>query len=195
MRNRRLATLEDRDLVNKVVDGDVHAFEEIYDRYNGQVFALALRVTGQPRAAEEATQDAFLSLWRTSRSYDVNRGTLRAWLLSVVRNRSIDWLRSEARTVPTLEIDGALVEQLEAQERTDELVVTREESRLARQLLVSLPSEQRQVIELAFFKELTQLEIATTVGVPLGTVKGRQRLALRRLRRKLAGGSELALGT
>ena len=187
--------LEDRDLVTKVGEGDVPAFEEIYDRYSSQVFAIALRVTGHRRAAEEATQDAFLSLWRTSGSYDVNRGTLRAWLLSVVRKRSIDWLRSEARSVPTLEIDDALVEQLEAAERTDELVACRDESRLARQLLVSLPSEQRQVIELAFFKELTQLEIATKVGIPLGTVKGRQRLALRRMRRKLAGGPELALGT
>lgn len=192
---RQLSTLEDRDLVTKVVEGDVQAFEEIYDRYRDQAFALALRVTGHRRAAEEATQDAFLRLWRTSGSYDVNRGTLRAWLLSVVRNRSIDWLRSEARTVPTLEMDETLVEQLEAAERTDELVATREESRLARELLVSLPSEQRQVLELAFFKELTQIEIATKVGVPLGTVKGRQRLALRRLRRKLAGGPGLALST
>ena len=123
-----------------------------------------MRVTGRRRAAEEATQDAFLGLWRAARSYDMNRGTLKTWLLSMVRNRSIDCLRREARHDRDLQIDDALVTRLEAAERTEQRVADLEESRHARQLLVSLPDDQRRVIELAYFKGLTQTEIAEKVG-------------------------------
>jgi RNA polymerase sigma-70 factor (ECF subfamily) len=181
----RAPRLEDRDLVVRVANGDVRAFEAIYDRYGTQVFGLAMRVTGRTRAAEEATQDAFLILWRTADRYDIDRGTLKTWLLSIVRNQSIDWLRREARHDRELEIDDALVGRLEAAERTEDEVATREESRHTRELLVTLPTEQRQVIELAYFKGLTQTEVAAKIGIPLGTVKGRQRLALTRLRHEL----------
>jgi Sigma-70 region 2 len=127
-----VSTLEDRDLVVRVVDGDVRAFEALYDRYSAHVFGLAMRVTGRQRAAEEATQDTFLSLWRTADRYDTHRGTLKTWLLSMVRNRSIDWLRREARHDRDLEIDDALVGRLEAAERTEEQAASREESRHAR---------------------------------------------------------------
>ncbi len=188
-----VSTLEDRDLVVRVVDGDVRAFEALYDRYSPHVSGLAMRVTGRQRAAEEATQETFLSLWRTADRYDTHRGTLKTWLLSVVRNRSIDWLRREARHDRDLEIDDALVGRLEAAERTEEQAASREESRHARQLLISLPTEQRQVIELAYFKGLTHTEIAAKVGIPLGTVKSRQRLALTKMHEKLTSLPEMAL--
>jgi len=188
-----LSTLEDRDLVARVVDGDVRAFEAIYDRHSAQVFGLAMRVTGRQIAAEEATQDAFLSLWRTADSYDTNRGTLQTWLLSIVRNRSIDWLRREGRHDRDFEIDDAPLGRLEAAELTEEQAATREESRHARRLLSSLPTEQRHVIELAYFKGLTQTEIAVKIGIPLGTVKGRQRLALTKMHQKLTSLSGVAL--
>jgi len=181
----RLSTLEDRDLVVRVADGDVRAFEAIYDRHSAQVFGLAMRVTSRHRAAEEATQDAFLNLWRTADRYDPSRGTLMAWLLAVVRNRSIDWLRREARHALDLENDDALLGRLEAPDRTDDQAVTRERARHARQLLVSIPPEQRQVIELAYFKGLTQTEIAVKIGIPLGTVKGRKRLGLTKMYQQL----------
>ena len=187
------ATLQDRALVVRVIDGDVQAFEAIYDRYSTQVFGLAMRVTGRQSAAEEATQDAFLSLWRTAERYDTDRGTLRTWLLSMVRNRSIDWLRREARHDREHEIDDALVGRLEAADRTEEQATTHEESRQTRQLLTILPTEQRQVIELAYFKGLTQTEIAAKVGIPLGTVKGRQRLALTKMRQQLTSLAEPAV--
>ena len=189
----RAPRLEDRDLVVRVANGDVRAFEAIYDRYGTQVFGLAMRVTGRKRAAEEATQDAFLILWRTADRYDIDRGTLQTWLLSIVRNQSIDWLRREARHDRELEIDDALVGRLEAAERTEDEVATREESRHTRELLVTLPSEQRQVIELAYFKGLTQTEVAAKIGIPLGTVKGRQRLALAKMQQTLTRLPELAL--
>jgi RNA polymerase sigma-70 factor (ECF subfamily) len=180
-----LSTLEDRELVVRVVDGDIRAFEAIYDRHCDQVFGLAMRVTGRHRAAEEATQDAFLNLWRTADRYDPSRGTVKTWLLAVVRNRSIDWLRREARHALDVENNDAILGHLEAPERTDDQAVTREEARHARQLLVSIPTEQRQIIELAYFKGLTQSEIARKIGIPLGTVKGRQRLALTKMHQQL----------
>lgn len=169
----------------RVVAGDLRAFEAIYDRYSVQVFALAMRVTGRRRAAEEATQDAFLNLWRNADSYDADRGPLGTWLLSMVRNRSIDWLRREARHGRDVELDEVLEGRLEAPERTDEDVLAREESRCCRRLLASLESEQREVIELAYFKGLTQTEIAAQIGIPLGTVKSRQRLGLTRMHQLL----------
>lgn len=172
---------------------DARAFEAIYDRHSAQVYSLALRVTGRQRAAEEATQDAFLTLWRSAAHYDASRGTLKTWLLSIVRNRSIDWLRRERRHYRDLEIDDVLAGRLEGPERTDEQAATREEARHTRQLLLSLPSEQRQVIELAYFNGLTHTEISAKVGIPLGTVKGRQRLALSKLHRELASVPEVAL--
>ncbi len=183
---------DDCELVIRIVEGDVRAFEAIYDRYSAQVFGLALRITGRRRAAEEATQDAFLGLWRTAGSYDKNRGALKTWLLSMVHNRSIDWLRREARHDRDLEIDDARVARLEAAERTEEQVATREESHHTRRLLTSLAPEQRQVIELAYFNGLSHTEIAAKVGIPLGTVKGRQRLALAKLHRNLTSVPEVA---
>jgi RNA polymerase sigma-70 factor (ECF subfamily) len=193
MTKGQLARLEDHDLVLRVGRGDVRAFEAIYDRHSAQAFGLAMRVTGRRRAAEEATQDAFLAVWRAARSYDTSRGTLKTWLLSMVRNRSIDWLRREARHDRDVEIDDALVARLEASERTEQQVAVREESRQTRQLLGSLPDNQRQVIELAYFKGLTQTEISKKVGIPLGTVKGRQRLALTKMHGKLTSRPELTL--
>lgn len=189
----QLSGLNDRDLVRRVARGDARAFEAIYDRHSSAVFGLAVRVTGRPPAAEEATQDAFLGLWRSAGTYDPGRGTLKTWLLGSVRNRSIDWLRREARHNRGQKNGDALVDRLEATERTDEQVAAQEMRRHTRQLLVSLPSDQRQVIELAYFKGLTHTEIAAKAGIPLGTVKGRQRLALAKLHRQLTRAHKAAL--
>ncbi len=185
----QLNTLSDHILILRTGAGDVQAFEALYSRHSALVFSTALRITGRRRAAEEATQDAFLGLWRTARNYDATRGTLKAWLLSAVRNRSIDWLRREARHTRSIEISEAIVDGLEAADRTEEQAVRQEEARATRRLLDDLPAEQRQVIELAYFGELTQVEIAETVGIPLGTVKGRQRLALKRMHTQIHAGS------
>jgi RNA polymerase sigma-70 factor, ECF subfamily len=181
------SALDDRDLVLRVVDGDVRAFEAIYDRHSAQVLRFALRLTGTQRGAEEVAQDVFLSFWRSAARYDTTRGALKTWLLAIVRNRSVDWLRREARHGGGLEIDDPQVQQLEAGERTEQQVADREQSAHVRQLLMGLPSEQREVIELSYFGELTHTEIASEVDIPLGTVKGRQRLGLMRLHRALTG--------
>ena len=193
MNHAQLSKLEDHELVLMAAAGNVPAFEAIYDRYSGRAFGVALRVTGSRRAAEEATQDAFIGVWRAARSYDMGRGTVSAWIFSMVRNRSIDCLRRETRHQRDVEIDDVRVGRLEAAERTEEQVLSREESRRARQLLLCLPSSQRQVIELAYFKGLTQTEIAANLGAPLGTIKGRQRLALTKMHQELTGDREVAL--
>ena len=179
----------------RVVDGDVRAFDALYDRHSAQVFGLAIRVTGRRRAAEEATQDAFLSLWRAAAGWDANRGTLKTWLLAMVRNRSVDWLRREARHDRDLELDDAIVGRLEGGERPEEQASAREEARQARELLICLPPEQREVIELAYFNGLTQTEIAVKVGIPLGTVKGRLRLALTKMHHNLTGVYDLTVSS
>jgi RNA polymerase sigma-70 factor (ECF subfamily) len=179
----------DADLAVRVADGDVRAFEALYEQYGSMALALAVRITGSVSSAEDATQEAFLGLWRTACRYDPNRGTLRTWLLAMVHHRCIDSLRRAARHQHHAEIDESLAERLEADEHIEEMVVARDESHHARRLVAGLPSEQRQVIELAFFRGLTQREIAASVGVPIGTVKGRQRLALAKLQaRSLAAG-------
>jgi RNA polymerase sigma-70 factor (ECF subfamily) len=177
----------DDELALLVARGNVQAFEAIYDRYSSQAFGLAMRLTYHRRAAEEATQDAFLGLWRSAASFDQNRGTLSAWLMSMVRHRSIDWLRREARHDGSVEIDEGLIAGALATEHPYELAVEREQARLTRELVAGLPTEQQRVIELAYFEGMTQYEIAAEVGVPLGTVKGRQRLALTKMHRALVG--------
>jgi RNA polymerase sigma-70 factor (ECF subfamily) len=187
------ATLEDRDLVLRVVGGDRRAFETIHDRYHAQILRFALRLTGGQRAAEEVTQDVFLSFWRSAGRYDIERSALGTWLFAIARNRSIDWLRREARHEGGVQIDEPQVQQLEAAECTEQHVADREQSTRIRQLLKALPSEQREVIELAYFRELSHTEIATEVDIPLGTVKGRQRLGLTRLHRILTSSPVAAL--
>jgi RNA polymerase sigma factor (sigma-70 family) len=178
-----IKALDDDDLVLRTANGDVRAFEALYVRHRVQVLRVAMRVTGRPRAAEEVMQDAFLGLWRHAHIYDPGRGTLKAWLMTAARNRSIDWLRRESRHDRDLEIDDTVIEWLEAGDCTEDEIARREQSREAHKLLAVLPAEQRQVIELAYFGQLTQTEIATSVGIPLGTVKGRQRLALTKMHR------------
>jgi RNA polymerase sigma-70 factor (ECF subfamily) len=174
--------LDDATLLRQVADGDSRAFEALYDRYRARAFGLAMRLTGHRGIAEEVTQDVFVKLWHgAAANYDPARGSLASWLLTFVRHRAIDMLRSGRRHDRNVDLDGAL--RLEAPERTDEQVEVRDESRHARELVQTLPSEQREVIELAYFAGLTQGEIAAKVGIPLGTVKGRSRLALAKLRR------------
>ena len=191
MASAQLTDLDDGALVARVAEGDVRAFETLYDRYRAQAFGLAVRLTSRRGTAEEVTQDAFLTLWRKASHYDPRRGSVGPWLLTFVRHRAIDSLRSGARRERTVELDGA-AERLEAPDRTDDVVAAREQSRDAQRLVKELPAEQREVIELAYFGGMTQGEIAAKVGIPIGTVKGRSRLALEKLRRSVTTESPLA---
>jgi RNA polymerase sigma-70 factor, ECF subfamily len=180
-----LRQLADEDLMQLVAGGDAQAFEVIYERHCTAVFSLAYRICGVRAAAEETTQEAFLAIWRSGARYDRARGSVRTWLLGVVHNRAIDALRRDTVHQRRQAADETAAERLEAPERTEVEAARREEARSMRALLDSLPAEQRRVIELAYFGGFTHEQIAQMLDIPLGTVKGRMRLALEKMRANL----------
>lgn len=181
--------LADEELMPLVGAKDVDAFEVLYDRHGGIAYSLAYRIVGERTAAEDVTQEAFVSIWRSGGRYDRARGSVRSWLLGIVRNRAIDALRAGAgRAAPQLALDESLIERRESGERTDAEALRRETTREVREMLSALPGEQSRVIQLAYFGGFSQSEIAKMLGVPLGTVKGRMRLGLEKIRAGLAEG-------
>jgi RNA polymerase sigma-70 factor (ECF subfamily) len=180
-----LRALADEELMQLVRDGDARAFEVVFDRHGGPAFSLAYRMCGRQATAEDVVQEAFLSLWRTSARYDRSRGSVRTWILGVVRNRAIDALRRGVIRYGRDVGDDGIGERLEASERTDVEVARREEAREVRGALGDLPAEQRQVIELAYFGGFTHTQIAEMLDLPPGTVKGRMRLGLTKMRMAL----------
>lgn len=187
---RHLAALADEELMGLVRERETRAFEVVYDRHGGAAYSLAYRILGDPRAAEDATQEAFLSIWRSGARYDPLRGSVRNWIFGVVRNRAIDAIRrGSAKRTPKLVMDAAaLIEDQPAAERTEAEAIRRETARDVRSRLDELPSEQSHVIELAYFGGFSHSEIAEMLQMPLGTVKGRMRLGLEKIRADLAEG-------
>ena len=168
---------------------DAEAFEVFYDRHGGAAYSLAYRIVGERSRAEDVTQEAFLSIWRSGARYDRTRGSVRAWMLGIVRNRAIDALRREAGRAPKLTFDDdAVLEQRPSEELTDEEALRREQAQELRGALRELPTEQSKVIELAYYGGFSHSEIAEMLGMPLGTVKGRMRLGLEKIRTHLAEG-------
>ncbi len=176
---------KERLLISRVQANDFGAVEELYERYSRQAFGLALKILNSAEAAEDAVQDAFLRFWKQPGNFDPERGRFVTWLLSVVHNLCIDQLRRKRHNLLSLD-------QEETQERlnylADESATVEEEVWLGMQrsainhALKHLPTEQRAVIELAFFKGLTHNEIALQTGQPLGTVKSRIRQGLMKLK-------------
>ena len=182
-----LQRLADEDLMPLVAQKDPAAFEVFYDRHGGAAYSLAYRIVGDATSAEDVTQEAFLSMWRSRARYDPMRGSVRAWALGIVRNRAIDALRREGGRAPRLDFDDeAALERREAPERTEAEALRRETARQVRGALGSLPHEQSKVIELAYFGGFTHSEIAKMLGMPIGTVKGRMRLGLEKMRARFA---------
>jgi RNA polymerase sigma-70 factor (ECF subfamily) len=183
----RLRELADEDLMALVRHGEARAFEVIYDRHCGVAFSLAYRMCGTRSAAEEIVQEAFLSLWRSGARYDRTRGSVRTWVLGIVHNRAIDSLRRSVKHDRRRAGDEGLEERLEAPEHTEVDVARRDEAREIRAALDELPEEQSRVIELAFYGGYTHTEIAELIGAPVGTIKGRMRLGMEKMRRTLEG--------
>jgi RNA polymerase sigma-70 factor (ECF subfamily) len=179
-------TLADEDLMELVVGGDTRAFAVLYDRHAAVAYSLAYRICGRRAAAEEAVQEAFLAAWRGRASYQSARGGLRLWLLALVRNRAIDAVRHASVTTSRDVHDEGLSATLPALERTDDEVERRSNAELVRRAMAELPDDQQRVIELSFFGGFTHSEIAAMLDLPPGTVKGRMRLGLTKLRATLA---------
>jgi RNA polymerase sigma-70 factor (ECF subfamily) len=180
-----LRTLADEDLMHLVQRSDPRAFEVLYERHSGSAFSLAYRMVGRGNVAEDVVQEAFLSLWRSGARYERTRGSVRTWVLGIVHHRAIDQLRRSSVHDKRRASDEGLEERLESRERTDNEVARREEAATIRSAMDSLPAEQSHVIELAYFGGFTHTEIAEILGAPVGTVKGRMRLGLEKLRNSL----------
>lgn len=181
--------LADEELMPLIGTKDPEAFEVFYDRHGGAAYSLAYRIVGERAAAEDVTQEAFISIWRSGARFDRTRGSVRSWMLSIVRNRAIDQLRSSAGKAPKLTFDDdAILEQRPSEELTEEEAMRHETADEVRGAIGTLPGEQSKVIELAYFGGFSQSEISRMLGVPLGTVKGRMRLGLEKIRGELAEG-------
>ena len=163
-------------------DGDARAFAVVLDRHADVAYSLAYRMCGRRRTAEDVVQEAFLSLWRSGAHYDRARGSVRSWVLSVVHHRAIDTFRRETVRSGRDVSDDRLAERMASPADTAAEVQQRDDARQVRTALAHLPPEQRQVIELAYFGGFSHSQIADMLTLPAGTVKGRMRLALTKLR-------------
>jgi RNA polymerase sigma-70 factor (ECF subfamily) len=180
----------DRDLVTRIADGDEEAFRGLFRRYAANASALAKRIVRQPFLAEEIVQETFLAVWRHPEGYDEERGTVKAWLMGMVHHRAVDLVRreeSQRRRAESAQAQDSVLEDADVAESVVEELGVPEERKAVRAALGELPPEQQQVIELMYFGGLTQSAIAERLSLPLGTVKSRTLLGMRRLRTALAG--------
>jgi len=174
--------LADDDLALRLVVGDMRAFEALYDRHAGAGFALACRLVGDPATAEDVIQEAFLSIWRGRAGYRRELGSFRTWALGIIRHKAFDALRRRSAGIRELPDGGEVAARRPSRELTDIAAIGRMEARGVRLALHALSAEQRQTIELAFLAGLSHTEIAARLELPVGTVKGRARLGLAKLR-------------
>lgn len=177
----------DSELAVAMAAGSQDALALLYDRYSGLAYGIALRVLGDPGRAEDAVQEAFLNVWNRAGAFDPARGSLRSWLLTAVRNRSIDYLRGRGAHERREQDLEPVIAMVGASSDPWHEVSLKLERDAVREALTSLPPEQRQAVELAYFGGYSQTEIADLTRVPLGTVKGRLRLALEKLSSYLRG--------
>src|SRR5215211_7736761 len=179
--SRQYLLYADEDLMPLVEVGDPEAFAALYDRHGRMAYSLAYRMMGEKQEAEDVVQEAFVKVWRSAGGYRVGRGSVRTWILSIVHNRGIDQLRSRARR-------GRMQDKVEASATTSEPSEAFAETwknaqqEQVREALNTLPHEQLKILELSYFSGHTHAEIAERLGLPLGTVKGRMRLGLQKLR-------------
>jgi RNA polymerase sigma factor (sigma-70 family) len=178
----------DEQLMATICKGEESAIEVLYERYHRYAYSLAYRILRDPVAAEDIVQDAFLSIWRKASSYQAQNGSVQSWIQAIVRHRAIDKIRSSAHRDyqwTPLQTDN---EQDPPSEQPDvwEQAWQSEQHRIIREVMVEIPGEQRMVIELAYFGGLTHAEISEQCHIPLGTVKGRMRLGLQKMKTLLA---------
>ncbi|MBA2263999.1 MAG: sigma-70 family RNA polymerase sigma factor [Chloroflexi bacterium] len=176
----------DARLAERIRSGDTTALGELYDRHSAAALATALRVVGDREEAEDVVHDAFVAVWRKIDRFDADRGSLRPWLMTVVRNRAIDRVRARRFNVDVDDADERSLLRTGPNPTWDD-AVRRASAREVRAALAQLPDEQRRAIELAYFEGYTYREVADLTGVPAGTANGRLRLALAKLREALIG--------
>ncbi|MCY7303749.1 MAG: sigma-70 family RNA polymerase sigma factor [Thermoleophilia bacterium] len=164
--------------VARVAGGDAVALRELHDRYGKVIYSFAYRLTHDATLSEECVQDVFVALWRRAADFDPTRAKLTTWLFVVARNRAIELGRQKSRR-PELRDD---LEPVGSSPDPAHLVTVADESQRVAEAMAELPEDQLAVLRLSYFDGLSHSEIAEVIGIPLGTVKGRMRLALERLR-------------
>jgi RNA polymerase sigma-70 factor (ECF subfamily) len=172
-------------LVHQLLQRDVDAFEQLYDRHSRIVYALVLRIVQQAATAEEVVQDVFLQLWRNARQYDTRRGPFAPWLMVLARNRALDHLRLKSERQRRREDQSEELPQAISVPRFEQALDEKRRAEQVRTLMGSLNSQQRKAIELAYFEGLSHSEIAAALKEPLGTVKSWIRNGLLRLKEGL----------
>lgn len=176
--------LEDRQLLESIADKDRAALEALYTRYSGPVYSLAMHLLRDTGASEEVTQDTFFNVWRRGSSYKSDRGSVTAWLFSIAHHRTIDELRKRRRDQTRVQ-HGVDMSQRPSEARSDdpmEYAAAQYEASRLKTALTTLRPEQREVVVLAYYGGFTHSEIARKLDQPLGTVKTRMRLAIKKLR-------------
>lgn len=180
-RAKKYLLLADEDLIALVEARDAEAFAALYDRHGRAAYSLSYRMLGERQAAEDLVQEGFIKVWRSATSYRAERGSVRTWILSIVHNRGIDNLRSSAsrrRTQDKVELTAETSQPSEAFAET-----WRNSQRTQVQAaLRSLPSEQLKILEMAYYSGYTHAEISEMLDIPLGTVKGRMRLGMKKIK-------------
>jgi RNA polymerase sigma-70 factor (ECF subfamily) len=173
--------LADEESISLVRRGDAEAFAVLYDRHSRAAYSLAYRMMGERQSAEDLVQEVFLKVWRGAGSYRAERGSVRTWILSIVHNRGIDQLRSTASRRRMQEKVEASAPRSQPSEAFAQSWRNSQREQV-REALSALPEEQLKILELAYFSGYTHVEIAGLLELPLGTVKGRMRLGLKKMR-------------
>jgi RNA polymerase sigma-70 factor (ECF subfamily) len=174
-------------LLHRMGNADQNAAAALYDETSGLLYSLAVRIVTNVEDAEEVMHDVYCRAWRNATSYDESRGSVMSWLVLMTRSAAIDLVRSKRRTSCMVPLDYAAQAKDSSERSPDVQASTRETATRVQSALASLPVEQRQAVELAFFSGLTHSELADHLNVPLGTVKTRVRSGLLRLRGLLEG--------
>ncbi|HET7656727.1 MAG TPA: sigma-70 family RNA polymerase sigma factor [Bacillales bacterium] len=177
-----MGQMTDAELYSKVQSGDQNALELLYDKYEKLLYSFSYRMTKQQQSAEEVVQEVFIKVWKGQGDYDPEKGKFSSWLLTIARNASIDLMRKQKVQTFELEERDSLVSE---DPSTEDLVEWKETGSKLRKAVLKLGEEQRMIIESFYFKGNTQRFIAEQFDLPLGTVKGRIRLALKHLRETL----------
>ncbi|WP_163528293.1 RNA polymerase sigma factor [Halobacillus ihumii] len=177
---------QDLELYHQMMGGDKQALETIYDKYERLLYSFVMKLSGDQTLAEEVLQEVFIKLWTNKATYDETKGKFSSWIVTITRYTAIDIIRKNKKHAVALEEETDLPEQ--AGDSTEDLVEWKEQGEKVRRAVKELSNEQKQMVELFYFKGLSQREISETCNLPLGTVKGRLRLAVKHLKTHLSQG-------
>ncbi|MCP3031832.1 sigma-70 family RNA polymerase sigma factor [Halobacillus sp. A1] len=180
MRNR------DLELYLQMADGNKQSLEAIYDKYEKLLYSFVIKLSGDQTLAEEALQEVFIKLWTKKAVYDESKGKFSSWIVTITRYTAIDLIRKNKKSAVSIEEETDLPEQ--SDQTTEDLVEWKEQGETIRTAMNQLSIEQKEMVDLFYFKGLSQREIAEQCDIPLGTVKGRIRLALKHLKKNLSTG-------